>query len=81
MEKEMFRMHKRYLTRQEAADYLSERGLQIAKNTLQKYATTGGDPEYCIFGNRALYTPEGLDRWAARKVKLSPSTNGGRAND
>jgi hypothetical protein len=47
-------MHKRYLTRQEAADYLSERGLQIAKNTLQKYATTGGDPEYCIFGNRVF---------------------------
>lgn len=73
-----------YLTRQQAADYLSERGLQIAKNTLQKYATTGGGPEYCIFGNRVLYTPEGLDRWAAwaaRKVKLSGSTKGGRAND
>ena len=77
-------MPKRYLTRQEAADYLSERGLQIAKNTLQKYATTGGGPEYCIFGNRALYTPESLNRWAAlaaRKVKLPSSTDGGRAND
>ena len=75
-------MQERYLTRQQAADYLSERGLQIAKNTLQKYATTGGGPDYCIFANRALYTPEGLDRWAAsaRKVKLPDSTDGGCAN-
>lgn len=76
-------MGTRYLTRQKAADYLSERGLHIAKNTLQRYATTGGGPEYCIFGNRALYTPEGLDRWAAsvaRKVRLSDSTDGGCAN-
>ena len=76
-------MQKPYLTRQEAADYLSERGLLIAKNTLQRYATTGGGPEYCIFGNRALYTPEVLDRWvarAARKVKLPDSTDGGCAN-
>jgi hypothetical protein len=84
MEKEMFRMHKRYLTRQQAADYLSERGLQIAKNTLQKYATTGGGPEYCIFGNRALHTPQSLDQWAvsaARKLNLPEPIDGGRAND
>ncbi len=77
-------MIKRYLTRQEAADYLSERGLHIAKNTLQRYATTGGGPEYCIFGNRALYTPDSLDRWAvsaARTVKLVNSTDGSCAND
>lgn len=77
-------MQERYLTRQQAADYLSERGLQIAKNTLQKYATTGGGPEYCIFGNRALYTADSLDRWAAwasRKVKLPGLPHGGRLND
>ena len=37
-------MLKHYLTRQKAACYLSERGLPVSKNTLQKFATTGGGP-------------------------------------
>jgi len=61
-------MEKRYLTRQEAASYLSERGLLVTKNTLQKFATTGGGPKYSIFGNRALYTPETLDFWAEARL-------------
>jgi hypothetical protein len=61
-------MHKRYLNRQEAASYLTERGLLVSKNTLQKLATTGGGPEYAIFGNRALYTPKSLDNWAEAKL-------------
>ncbi len=64
-------MHKRYLTRQESAHYLSERGLLVTKNTLQKFATTGGGPEYSIFGNRALYTPENLDAWAEARLSAS----------
>lgn len=69
-------MLRRYLTRHEAAFYLSERGLLITKNTLQKFATTGGGPEYAIFGNRALYTAEGLDHWAeARLTKSRKSTS------
>jgi hypothetical protein len=61
-------MQKCYLTRQEAAHYLSQRGLLVTKNTLQKFATTGGGPEYAIFGNRALYSPESLDNWAKAKL-------------
>ena len=53
-------MNKHYLTRQESASYLSDRGLLVTKNTLQKFATVGGGPEYSIFGNRALYTPPEL---------------------
>lgn len=69
-------MSKRYLTRQESASYLSQRGLPVSKNTLQKFATTGGGPEYAIFGNRALYTPESLDQWAqARLTKSRKSTS------
>jgi hypothetical protein len=64
-------MVKRYLTRHEAAHYLSERGLPVSKNTLQKFATTGGGPEYCMFGNRALYTCDSLDAWA--EGRLTPS--------
>jgi hypothetical protein len=61
-------MLKRYLTRQEAASYLSERGLLVTKNTLQKLATIGGGPAYSIFGNRALYTAEGLESWAEARL-------------
>ena len=69
-------MLKRYLTRQEAASHLSDRGLLVTKNTLQKFATVGGGPEYSIFGNRALYIPECLDAWAeARLSKSRKSTS------
>lgn len=64
-------MHKHYLTRQEAASYLSGRGLLVSKNTLQKFATVGGGPEYSIFGNRALYTPQNLDGWAELRLTAS----------
>ena len=64
-------MNKRYLTRRESASYLSARGLLVSKNTLQKFATLGGGPEYSIFGNRALYTQESLDTWA--EARLTPS--------
>lgn len=59
-----------YLTRAEAADFLTRRGLRISKNTLQKMATVGGGPVYQIFGNRALYRPEALVQWA--EAKLTP---------
>ena len=61
-------MGKRYLTRQEAAIYLSQDGLLVTKNTLQKFATVGGGPEYAIFGNRALYTQQNLDAWAEARL-------------
>lgn len=65
----------RYLTRDEAAAYLTAKGLKITKTTLQKLATTGGGPEYAIFGNRALSTQEQLDRWAESKLKPRHSTS------
>jgi hypothetical protein len=64
-------MNKHYLTRQESASYLSARGLLVSKNTLQKFATTGGGPEYAIFGNRALYTPQNLEAWAEARLTAS----------
>jgi hypothetical protein len=64
-----------YLTREEAAAYLTARGLKITKTTLQKLATVGGGPDYVIFGNRALSKPEWLDRWAESKLKPRGSTS------
>ena len=58
----------RYLDRNEQVEYLKERGLRVTKNTLQKLATTGGGPEYQIFGNKAVSTPEALDAWVAAKL-------------
>ena len=64
-----------FLTREEAAAYLTARGLKITKTTLQKLATVGGGPDYSIFGNRALSTIEQLDRWAESKLKPRRSTS------
>ena len=57
-----------YLLRPEAAKFLKERGFPTTKNTLQKYATTGGGPVYRLFGNRAVYTPDDLLEWAEAKT-------------
>lgn len=60
-----------FLTRPEAAEYLTARGFPVAKATLQKYATVGGGPVYRRFGNRVLYLANDLDAWA--KSKLTPA--------
>ncbi len=57
-----------YLLRPEAAEFLKERGFPTTKNTLQKYATTGGGPVYRLFGHRAVYTPDDLLAWAKSKL-------------
>ena len=63
-----------YLTRPEAADYLTQRGFPVAKATLQKYATVGGGPLHRRFGARVLYHPDDLDAWA--DAKLTPAMSG-----
>lgn len=59
---------KTYLTRAEAADYVTRMGAQTSKNTLQKFATVGGGPVYRRFGKRALYTRADLDAWIAERM-------------
>lgn len=61
-------MEKRFLSREEAAQYLTAAGLRTAKATLQKWVTTGGGPAYRRFGKRAVYLVEDLDAWAERKL-------------
>jgi hypothetical protein len=62
-------MPKEYLTRPEAAQYLTQKGLPTSKNTLQKLATVGGGPDYSLWGNKALSTPRQLDAWAESKLR------------
>ena len=61
-------MPKEYLSRPEAADYLTERGLPTTKNTLQKFACKGGGPPYELYGNRSVYRPPNLDSWVEQKL-------------
>jgi hypothetical protein len=61
-------MEARYLSRAEAADYLTSHGLRTSKNTLQKWVTTGGGPAYRRFGKLAVYLPQDLDAWAHEKL-------------
>ena len=61
-------MKRKFLTRLGAAEYLTECGLPISKNTLQKFASIGGGPLYVLFGNRALYRPVDLDDWANERL-------------
>lgn len=67
-------MEQKFLDRAEAAEYLRERGLPVAKNTLQKWVTTGGGPTYRRFGNRAVYIVADLDRWVEEKLSAPGRT-------
>ena len=59
-----------YLNRREQADYCQQRGLKITPAQITKLAHTGGGPEYQIWGNQAVSTPEQMDQWI--ESKLSP---------
>ena len=48
----------RYLNRREQAEYCRERGLKITKAQITKLAHLGGGPQYQIWGNQAVSTPE-----------------------
>jgi len=54
----------RFLTRTEAAQFLSQRGYPVAARTLATLVSRGGGPAYRKFGRRALYRTEDLIAWA-----------------
>jgi hypothetical protein len=58
----------RYFSRDEASEYLRNRGFRIAKQTLAKYAVTGGGPAYRTFGTRVVYDPPDLDAWVEARL-------------
>lgn len=65
---------KQYLSRADAAEFLSEQGLPISASTLAKLAVVGGGPPFAKFMSRALYQPEDLQEWAARKLSQKRKT-------
>ena len=50
----------RYLTNDEAADYL-----RLSPRTLEKQRVFGDGPKFRKFGRRVMYAVAGLDAWAA----------------
>jgi hypothetical protein len=59
----------RLLTREEAAEYLSNViGLPTSPLTLAKWATVGGGPPYRKAGRRVLYERADLWDWAQEKL-------------
>jgi hypothetical protein len=59
----------RYLSRSEAAEYLTNRGLRIARQTLARLAATSNQgPVYRLFGSRAIYRVADLDAWAEHRA-------------
>lgn len=73
-------MENRFLSRAEAAQYLTEkRGLPTAKTTLQKLVTTGGGPVYRRFGKYAVYAVPDLDAWADSKLTAPRASSTGIA--
>ncbi|KQB57114.1 MULTISPECIES: AlpA family transcriptional regulator [Acidovorax] len=52
----------RYLTNDEAADYL-----RLSPRTLEKQRVIGGGPKFRKFGRRVMYAVADLDTWAAER--------------
>jgi hypothetical protein len=58
----------RYFYRDESSEYLQNRGLKVAKQTLTKYAVTGRGPVYRNFGSRVVYESSDLDAWVEARL-------------
>lgn len=50
---------RRYLTNDEAADFLN-----LSPRTLEKQRVVGGGPRFRKFGRRVVYAVDDLERWA-----------------
>jgi len=58
----------RYLTNDEAADYL-----RLSPRTLEKQRVFGSGPKFRKFGRRVMYAVADLDAWAAERSFASTS--------
>ncbi|MBF0296779.1 MAG: helix-turn-helix domain-containing protein [Magnetococcales bacterium] len=63
------------LKRPDAAQYMG-----ISTSTLEKFACTGGGPQFIKLGKTVLYDPSDLDSWLeARKVSSTSEADARRA--
>lgn len=57
-------METEYLTREKAADFLTNCiGYPCARKTLEQYVTRGGGPVFVLIGRRPFYRIEDLRTW------------------
>jgi hypothetical protein len=61
-------MEKRFLTRRQAADYVTARFFPCKISFLAKLAVVGGGPVFRKAGQAALYEPHRLDEWAQSRI-------------
>lgn len=54
-----------YLTDHEVSAYLTNKGLGIARATLQQWRHLGGGPNYIKIAGKVRYTQESVDKWLA----------------
>ena len=52
-----------FLTRKNAAEYLSKKGIRSSNASLARAAMGGDGPPYVKINGAAYYTPEWLDQW------------------
>ena len=70
-----------WLPRREWPAYLREHhGLPTTVSNLQKEATHGGGPRYCLWGNKAVSTAEWLDDYVKRKISPPRSSTANAAS-
>jgi hypothetical protein len=71
---------KEWLTRHEAAAYITGKGTKISATTLGKFACIGGGPDYRRWGNRSVYAAADLDNWIKKRLGKSSSSTSEAAN-
>jgi|JI10StandDraft_1071094.scaffolds.fasta_scaffold13845_7 hypothetical protein len=69
---------KKYLTREEAAEFIGLHGLPCSPRTLAKLACLGGGPRYRRYGRNAIYTEADLEQWMEQKLDSGQPSNGTR---
>ena len=71
-------MTERIYTRDEAEQFLRDRGMKIARTTLRRLAAFAAGPRYHMDGPRAIYQESDLIRWfdyveTVRNERRTPS--------
>ena len=61
-------MEKKFLSRTEAAQYLTELGIKTSPLTLQRWACEKSGPKFHKIGRNALYRPEEMRGWVDSKT-------------
>jgi hypothetical protein len=58
----------RFLSDEEAADWLKRRGTPQSAKTLGKLRSVGGGPKYRKFGRKPVYTEVWLEDWVNTRL-------------